>query len=231
MKILNLFVPKIPPGDKILFQYLITTVNIYYKKKINIKDRIITTASLNGVINFYSTDLKWLSSIDDNDITGFPILCLSFNKDSSLLAYSSQCGILKIWKLKASDYLLNTQFKNNPVTAMSFDNEGNHLAMGFLNGDSLLLNLDIMGYTKFKQKGPAKINGIKFSPFNNSQICLAYDDGSLRIFETTTNSKLCEFIQHEGKCCNVAFSPINKLFLTSAGFDGKINFYDIQSNK
>ena len=65
-------------------------------------------------------------------------------------------------------------------------------------------------YTKFKQKGPGKITAIKFSPFNNMQICLSYEDGSLRIFDTNTNSKICEFKQHDGICTNIAFSPINK---------------------
>ncbi len=114
---------------------------------------------------------------------------------------------------------------------MCFDNESQNLAIGTINSDLTLLNMEHLAYTKFNQKGNSKVNCIKFSPFYTNYLGCGFENGSIKIFDLHDNSVLNEFKVHEADCTGLTFSNINKLLFCSSGMDGKINFFDIQAKK
>ena len=84
----------------------------------------------------------------------------------------------------------------------------------------------------FKYSGMSRVNKIKYSNFFNSYIAASFEDGSIKLFDTSTSRLLNNFSGfHSGSAQSICFSPINKLFLCSVGMDCKINFYDIQEKK
>ena len=114
---------------------------------------------------------------------------------------------------------------------MCFDSESNHLGLGTVKGDIMILKMDALAYTSFKQQGYDQLNSLKYSPFYSNYIAGGYENGGVKIFDVNSNQLINEFSNHESICSAISFSPINKLFLCSAGYDGKINFYDIQAKK
>ena len=59
----------------------------------------------------------------------------------------------------------------------------------------------------------------------------AYETGKIIVWDLVTLAKKVELQGHTQKCSGLAFSPVNNLLLTSCGLDGKIQFYDIGSQK
>jgi protein NEDD1 len=60
----------------------------------------------------------------------------------------------------------------------------------------------------------------------------AHDNGSIIIWDVSTQTKKCELNGHLGApCTGIAFSPVNNLLLSSCGLDGRIQFFDIKSEK
>ncbi len=45
------------------------------------------------------------------------------------------------------------------------------------------------------------------------------------------SSKKAELFAHTAQCTGLAFSPVNNLLLCSCGLDGKIQFFDIATQK
>lgn len=114
---------------------------------------------------------------------------------------------------------------------MNFDHDSSHLILGTMNGELMAMNMEHLAFTKFNHKSNVKINCIKFSPFYSNLIACGFDDGVIKVFDVNENSLIHEYVNHDISCSGIAFSPINKLLFCSVGFDGKINFFDIQAKK
>ena len=77
------------------------------------------------------------------------------------------------------------------------------------------------------------IRCVKFSPFRESTVCAACDDGAIQLWDLRTQNMLSlhEKDGHEDACSAIAFSTVNKLLLCSVGIDRSIKFYDINEKK
>ena len=60
----------------------------------------------------------------------------------------------------------------------------------------------------------------------------AHESGKIIIWDVQAQIKKTELNAHTGSpCTGIAFSPVNNLLLCSCGLDGKIQFFDIKSEK
>lgn len=62
-------------------------------------------------------------------------------------------------------------------------------------------------------------------------LATGHENGKVAIWDAANGIKKSEFINHMSACTGLAFSPVNNLLLCSCGLDGKIQFYDIVSNR
>jgi WD40 repeat protein len=154
---------------------------------------------------------------------------MSFNNNSSLLAYASSKGHQKIWDLKTQKTQLNNKLDKSYVTSMCFNNDST-IVCSSTNTGSLNFN-GITNNTFYKYDTYEKINIVKYSPFYVNNIAFCADDGTVRIYDTKDNQLIHNFAYHDRPATSIAFSPINKSFLCSVGLDKKINFYDIVDKK
>ena len=73
-----------------------------------------------------------------------------------------------------------------------------------------------------------KINKIKFSPYLQNHLGVAYEDGVIKLIDTDTSQAYVNYTNYHNQqsVTDFAFSPINKLLLCSVGVDMRVNFFD-----
>lgn len=215
--------------DLLISEFL--TIIVYFLYLLNLA-RVIASGGEDGVINFHNTSLEFISCIEDNDITGYPITSLAFNNNSNFLAYSSTTGFLKIWDLKSSNTELTNKLQNDYFTSLSFNAENTYLAAGSNGGEICNFNMLTNSQTNFKYHSFSRVNIVKYSPFYTNFICSGFEDGSVKVIDNSNCQVVNNFAGfHDDSVSHISLSPINKLFMCSVGYDGKINFYDIISKK
>ena len=72
---------------------------------------------------------------------------------------------------------------------------------------------------------------MKFSAVKSSILAAGFDNGKIIIWDVQSITKKAELQAHSSQCSQLAFSPVNNLLLTSCGYDGKIQFFDIATQK
>ena len=69
---------------------------------------------------------------------------------------------------------------------------------------------------------------MKFSPSLIDTVGIATEDGTVKIIDLIKGEILANFEGfHTGPATSISFSLVSKVFVSSCGKDGKINFYDI----
>ena len=73
------------------------------------------------------------------------------------------------------------------------------------------------------------VRAIKYSIQKQHILGATYDDGTIRLWNTTTGAVECEFLKaHRAAATSLAFSPRNKLLLMTGGLDKRVMFFDIE---
>jgi WD40 repeat protein len=73
---------------------------------------------------------------------------------------------------------------------------------------------------------------MRFSAVKSAILAAGFDNGKIIIWDVQSATKRAELQAHsQTPCSQLAFSPVNNLLLTSCGYDGKIQFFDISSQK
>jgi WD40 repeat protein len=194
--------------------------------------RVIASGGEDSIINFHNSNLEYISCIEDPDFKGATITSLAFNNNSNYLAYATNLGHLKIWDLKTSSTQLNHKFFNNYITSMCFNQDSTFLTIGTVGGNIFNFNVLTFTISNFKYQSYFKLNYLKYSPLIPNLLAACFDDGFIRVFDMTSGEIIYNFGgYHQGSVTGVSFSPINKVFLCSAGSDTRINFFDISAKK
>jgi WD40 repeat protein len=82
--------------------------------------------------------------------------------------------------------------------------------------------------TKIKD---AAIKEIEFSRIKMNVLAGCSEEGTVYVWDISTNTLQCKFASHSSPATSIAFSTVNHLLLCSAGLDKRIFFYDIVENK
>ena len=172
--------------------------------------------------------MKLLQTIVDNDTLGSPITSLSFAKDSINLAFSSKNGCFKIYNIKIGEFTLNNKLNSDYVISILFNKNNSNLTIITKNGDIISYSSSNYQNIIFKLQLGIKVNIGKYSPLLNNTIGIASEDGSCKIIDLDKKEIISNLIgYHNGPMTCMSFSPVNKVFISTCGIDGKINFFDI----
>ena len=177
-------------------------------------------------------NLKCISSIIDNDTLGYPITSICFNHDSKNLAFSAKNGVYKIYHLATAEYILNSKIINDYVVSILFNKDSSKLIIGTKKGDLITYNSPLYNQINIKIQFNLKINIIKLSTLSKDVLGIAFEDGSIKIFNLMKNEVSFTFNNiHSGECTCLSFSPVHRTFLCTCGLDGFLNFYDFEKEK
>lgn len=180
------------------------------------------------MIKFLDNRFNFIQSIVDNDILSSPITSISFSQDSKFVAYASKNGFFKIYNLLINDFILNGKIPNDYVSTILFNKDNSKLAICTSTGDIYTYTAPTYQTSNFKLKLQTKINCMKFSPSLIDTVGVATEDGTVKIIDLIKGEILANFEGfHTGPATSISFSPVSKVFVSSCGKDGKINFYDI----
>ena len=172
--------------------------------------------------------MKLLQTIIDNDTLGSPITSLSFSNDSINLALASKNGYFKIYNIKIGEFTLNNKLNSDYVISILFNKNNTNLTIITKNGDIISYSSSNYKNIIFKLQLGVKINIAKYSPSLNNTIGVACEDGSCKIIELDKKKIIANLMGYnKGPITCISFSPVNKVFISTCGIDGKINFFDI----
>ena len=172
--------------------------------------------------------MKSLQTIIDNDTLGSPITSMSFTKDSINLAFASKNGFFKIYNIKIGEFTLNNKLNNDYVISILFNKNNSNLTIVTKNGDIITYSSPSYQNIIFKLQLGIKVNIAKYSPLLNNTIGISTEDGSCKIIDLDKKEIIANFYNyHNGSMTCMAFSPVNKVFISTCGLDGKIHFFDI----
>ncbi|CDW91863.1 UNKNOWN [Stylonychia lemnae] len=153
-------------------------------------------------------------------------------------------GYVKVWQLKKKEARAykptNFQIKQQ-VTCVgynsTFDLIGASTNQGYINVFANNKNQTTNTTTaqneiSFFKSSDAYINQFKFSPLMESIFATAQEDGIISLYDINNgNNPTTQFTTHKTGVRGIAFSPLNKLLLSSVSLDKQIIFYDITKNK
>merc|ERR1712166_427615 len=118
------------------------------------------------------------------------------------------------------------------ITCIQFNHSDVHVVSGSLSGDVLihsLLSTQVVATLASPTQQP--IRALQYSPHRKHQLATIGDQGVLLLWDSTEITPVASFEGHSGPASSVAFSPINKLLMASAGLDRKLLFYDCNDRK
>ncbi len=138
---------------------------------------------------------------------------------------------MRLWDLKSKEQLKAFKGHTAAVQALALSSNDTHLASGSAAGQILLHSIvtnDEVG----RLAAPAAVTALQYSPFRVSGLGSAHDDGTVAVWDCNTRSAIVSFAKaHNAPASTLAFSPVNRLLLASAGLDKRALFFDIAQKK
>lgn len=223
--------------------------------KWNHNNHVLASCGDDGVIGLSQTNGELLgklriptsssSSSSSTSTSTLLLNCLCFSAGSRLICCAGNDKSIYVWDLKYRDKVSKT-FKDAhkfPITSICIRNDDKYVASGDSNGIIKIHSLSTgqLFFTPLSSH-TLSITSLSYSPFNKNLLACSSDDGNITIFDTAKEEIHTKFLStststtttnslHDGKSCNIAFSPYNHLFMCSAGMDKKIIFYDVVAKK
>lgn len=158
-------------------------------------------------------------------------LSLDFNSDSRFLLCGCVDGTLHIHDRKSKSISKSYKNQTSPVTAVRWNWNNNNIAAGNKNGEIILYNI-VTGQSSRPLVGRSTqaIQQLKYNPYKKAMLVATSDDGAVNLWDTNTRRLLRNFDQtHHASAKDVAFSPINDIFMVSVGLDKKAVFYNLEN--
>jgi len=160
------------------------------------------------------------------------ISCVCLSSGSRYLCSGGTARRARVWDLKEKEMIKEFKSHTDTITCIQFNHSDVHVASGSLSGDVLVHSL-LSAQTVSTMRAPIvqPIRAIQYSPHHKTRLVSVGDHGRVVLWETSERAMLADFHSHTGAAYGVAFSPINKLLLASAGMDKQLLFYDCNDKK
>ncbi len=184
--------------------------------------KYLYSASLDGKV------LKWdIAARTNTNISNGSMLITSIDisKNGKYLAGISSDGNVVLWnpEVKSDNFRLNTSKKN--IKVIRFNPENNLLAIGDINGNVELWDINQNKLISEVKAHTAQINDIQFNT-TLKQMATAGNDKTLKIFNIKDPSDLTEppinFNDNDGFILVIQFSPDGQLIVSGA-YEGAQN--------
>jgi WD40 repeat protein len=135
----------------------------------------------------------------------------------SLLSVQQDEGIVRLWNigLDGANMLLHEYDKpQDTITSLAVSKNGSRFVTGTKTGVIKVFNINGTLLTNFERQH-GTVNEIVFSPSGDS-ILTAFDNGSVVLWEVTSNKQLKEFKRSTNEVFSIAFSADGKNVLTAS---------------
>lgn len=152
--------------------------------------------------------------------------CPTTGRIAAAVRRSAERGLLKIVDGYTAEPVLQVELDMHWPVAVAFDSVGAKVAIADKEGGvHVLRTRDWQPLTSLgEERAIVSINDIAFHPYSRS-LAVAGEDGSLRLWDTTTGSKLREFEPHKSAIKQIAFSPDGSRLVAGTS-DGSLRWWD-----
>ena len=161
------------------------------------------------------------------------IYALCFSKGSRYVATAGASTDVLVWDLKKRVCAKVLVGHTAPVYAVAYSHGDTHVASAGSSG-SILLHSQVSGVrvgeltpTGVPASSLPAVNALAFSPLEHGRLASVDDDGTVRIWDATSRTSVCEARRwHDGGATAVAFHPSDAGVLCTAGADKCVTFFD-----
>jgi WD40 repeat protein len=184
--------------------------------------KYLYSASLDGKVLKWDIAARTNTNISDGSIL---ITSIDISKNGKYLAGISSDGNVVLWnpEVKSDNFRLNTSKKN--IKVIRFNPENNLLAIGDVNGNVELWDINQNKLISEVKAHTAQINDIQFNT-TLKQMATAGNDKTIKLFNIKDPSDLTEppitFNDSEGFILVIQFSPDGQLIVSGA-YEGAQN--------
>ncbi len=185
---------------------------------------LLVTADTQGVVRLWSVrEQRLLRKLDVEHLGSVEAIAVS--RDGSQVATGGDDGVA-VWALPSGDWMRGPTIPGgtkSKVRSLAFDNSGERLAVGNIEGTTILVparnpatRLEIFeGFV-----GP--VAGITFMPGDDDTILAADTAGQIKSWDTVTGNS--QLVGHHSSLTHFAVSPDEDL-VASAGDDGVVRIW------
>ncbi|CEG42655.1 Transcription factor IIB [Plasmopara halstedii] len=187
------------------------------------------------VINYDSKDILCVYQLHDAKIN-----CLSINEGFCVTG-SDDC-FLRVWPLDFSDFFLEAQHEAG-IKCIDVSVDGIKVLVGSRNNAIGVLDISSQEYTTLLRCHTKKITAMTTTPWKSppasllhedaklstskSELVTASEDGTLRVWDTSSGQQLYEFYFEQESVTSLAASPLN-CGIVAVGFDsGFTRIFDV----
>ncbi|RUS91257.1 hypothetical protein EGW08_000969, partial [Elysia chlorotica] len=159
-------------------------------------------------------------------------LSLDFNSDSRYLLCGCVDGTLHIYDRKVKSITKSYKNQSSSVSAVRWNWNNKCIAAGTESGEIILYNI-VTGQASSPLSGRSTQVHTKkknYNPYKKAMLVATSDDGGVNLWDTNTRRLIRNFDQtHHASAKDVAFSPINDIFMVSVGLDKRAIFYNLEN--
>ena len=216
----------------------------FFSKKI---DAQLASVVDNDAINLLNLESGSQLELKDT----FNSKCCSFDSTGRHLVVGNSNGIIDIFDFKSQtqkrkQYKLQPEYSGlSPLTVncISWSKNDRYISTGNSNGSIILFNTVLTqmskpwNFTPFKQERSSQalsiisVTAINYSSLNTSILGAAYDEGSVALWDANKELMSGAYKTHNLPCTSLTLSPVSQILMVSAGIDGLIVLYDLNSKK
>ncbi|OQS04657.1 hypothetical protein THRCLA_03129, partial [Thraustotheca clavata] len=204
----------------------------------NHNNRIIASAFSNGLIAINSLTSREPSpcNLQEGTTVNKKVNALQFSAGSRYLISGGADCIVRFWDLKHQQLKHEFPACSSAIQTLAFTGQSDeHVVAGTESGliylytqngtqSNILQENDETSPVQFVQSSP--------HPFVRNKIGAVYGSGSLRVWDAATTSIVSSFNHlHWAPATSLAFSPVSKNLVATAGLDKRIVFCDIAQKK
>ena len=192
---------------------------------------VIASCGTDGKIKLIHINQKAeIMSLQENDKNS-NINCIDFSHNSTLIASGDNNGTMKVWNIRQKEIEFKSTSKYHEISDIKFNYNSELLAFGTSMGELKIMDYKskniIMNHEHKTYNG---IKALNFSPHLEDMIFTAGSDGTVGIFNYTTNQKPKYLKIHSNKCTGLEFHPSNQNLLLTTGLDESFNVLDLRTN-
>lgn len=196
------------------------------------KDNFLLSCSLDSTVRlWHPSQQKSLSVFQHDDI----VTSISFNPtDSSNFIAATFDNTVFSWSIRDNAVQKRITFAS-PPTATAFSPDGQHVAVGCLNGFVFIYELPDFDYVTQFVAGPRgkkkttneKVTSIEF--VDNQKFLVATNDSRIRLYSIDNYSMVRKFVGHDSKDTQlrVSVSGDRKLLMTPSESSDEIYIYPV----
>lgn len=141
-----------------------------------------------------------------------------------ILASTSQDGSIKLWNISTQDCIHTLENTEQSVRTVTFNSSGDTLAIGYLDGQVSLVNLQ----SNQQQWLPSEINSqespLAFSP-DDKTLAVGYSDGQIYLWDVQPGQLIRILQGHTTQIFSVAYSNDGQMLASSSG-DNTVRIWD-----